>query len=74
MGLLKNIDPIFFYHKSVKTPSARGFDGVVTPSAELNNPFNCHMKASVILETARGSWENQFIHPETHFEEAPLIF
>ncbi len=32
MGLLNNIDPIFFYHKSVKTPSPRGFDGVVTPS------------------------------------------
>jgi len=38
MGLLNNTDPIFFYHKSVKTPSARGFDGVVTPSGIIPNP------------------------------------
>ncbi len=32
MGLFKDIDPIFFYHKSVKPLLAMGFNGVVTPS------------------------------------------
>ena len=50
MGLLNNTDPIFFYHKSVKTPSARGFDGVVTPSAA-----SCS-EGYVFLD--RISWDN----------------
>ena len=32
MGLFNEIDPIFFYHKSVKPLLAMGFNGVVTPS------------------------------------------
>jgi hypothetical protein len=32
MGLFNDIDPIFFYHKSVKPLLAMGFNGVVTPS------------------------------------------
>jgi hypothetical protein len=35
MGLFNDIDPIFFYHKSVKPLLAMGFNGVVTPSGEL---------------------------------------
>ena len=35
MGLFNDIDPIFFYHKSVKPLLAMGFNGVVTPSAEM---------------------------------------
>ena len=34
MGLFNDIDPIFFYHKSVKPLLAMGFNGVVTPSGE----------------------------------------
>jgi hypothetical protein len=30
MGLFNDIDPIFFYHKSVKPLLAMGFNGVVT--------------------------------------------
>jgi hypothetical protein len=35
MGLFNDIDPIFFYHKSVKPLLAMGFNGVVTPSEEM---------------------------------------
>jgi hypothetical protein len=34
MGLFNDIDPIFFYHKSVKPLLAMGFNGVVAPSGE----------------------------------------
>jgi|SRR6476661_1484514 len=34
MGLFNDIDPIFFYHKSVKPLLAMGFNGVVTPSGK----------------------------------------
>ena len=35
MGLFNDIDPIFFYHKSVKPLLAMGFNGVVTPSGNF---------------------------------------
>ena len=35
MGLFNDIDPIFFYHKSVKPLLAMGFNEVVTPSGQL---------------------------------------
>jgi hypothetical protein len=37
MGLFNDIDPIFFYHKSVKPLLAMGFNGVVTPSGRRVN-------------------------------------
>jgi len=38
MGLFNDIDPIFFYHKSVKPLLAMGFNGVVTPSGLKRHP------------------------------------
>ncbi len=40
MGLFNDIDPIFFYHKSVKPLLAMGFNGVVTPSGFYSSDFN----------------------------------
>ncbi len=40
MGLFNDIDPIFFYHKSVKPLLAMGFNGVVTPSGKSQTREN----------------------------------
>jgi hypothetical protein len=52
MGLFNDIDPIFFYHKSVKPLLAMGFNGVVTPSAESLEEVEDSLKESTqILQT-----------------------
>jgi hypothetical protein len=42
MGLFNDIDPIFFYHKSIKPLLAMGFNGVVTPSAFFREAISAH--------------------------------
>jgi hypothetical protein len=44
MGLFNDIDPIFFYHKSVKPLLAMGFNGVVTPS-DNSSPLPSEIRA-----------------------------